>query len=123
MWRWPRKHRFLGFICIHCDHTTGLDPWQLREMPRDMAECPNRVGAPPFGPFELMFGSVDCYIPSIGSGPNINRQPATRPRMVTVAYTPSMKPPKSDKKDDFGKVTEEPLGRLRAMRSAHKSSR
>jgi len=25
--------------CVYCGDRTGLDAWQLREMPRDMAYC------------------------------------------------------------------------------------
>lgn len=43
--------------CRHCGDTTGLDNWQLRDMPVDMAECQKgqRMGL-----FELLSESVNC---------------------------------------------------------------
>ena len=71
----PRKHVFInpgikpmpglapnwiGYTCKHCGNRSGLDAWQIAEMPLDMALCPNSR-APRMGIFERLFGSVDCY--------------------------------------------------------------
>ena len=35
----PLAPMWLGRKCIFCEHISGLDDWQIRDMPVDMAEC------------------------------------------------------------------------------------
>ena len=30
-----------AYVCMHCGKVSGLDGWQIRDMPKDMAVCPN----------------------------------------------------------------------------------
>lgn len=44
--------------CKHCGRVSGLDAWQLREMPIEMARCPDspvRIGF-----WEWWSGKIDC---------------------------------------------------------------
>jgi hypothetical protein len=50
---------WIGFICKFCGHISGLDAWQIRDMPINMAECnksPIRIGF-----FEGIKGSINCF--------------------------------------------------------------
>jgi hypothetical protein len=49
---------WLGYACNFCGHVSGLDGWQLRDMPTSMAACPaSTVRA---GWWERLTGSVNC---------------------------------------------------------------
>lgn len=50
---------WVGYTCKFCGKRSGLDAWQIKDMPPDMAECgksPVRMGI-----FERFFGSVNCF--------------------------------------------------------------
>jgi hypothetical protein len=46
---WPKKHRYTAGYpdgrCIYCGRQTGLDAWQLKELPKEMAMCPKGESA------------------------------------------------------------------------------
>jgi len=53
---------WVGYTCLDCGKVSGLDAWQIEQMPTDMAECPKgrRLGL-----FERLWlrlwpSSVDC---------------------------------------------------------------
>lgn len=53
--------RWLGLQCLYCGHVSGLDPWQLRQMPGSMAACvvsPVRAGL-----WEWLTDTINCIAP------------------------------------------------------------
>ncbi len=50
------------YKCIHCNDVTGLNGWQIREMPKEMSKCPN--GKLVFKPLNFIFvpliGGYNC---------------------------------------------------------------
>ncbi len=46
-----------GFVCKHCGHVSGLDAWQVENMPESMAACPRGV---PASIKERLVGNYDC---------------------------------------------------------------
>jgi len=49
---------WVGHVCKFCGKRSGLDGWQFRDMPKDMARCeksPVRAGF-----FESLSASVNC---------------------------------------------------------------
>ena len=61
-WFFLRKHKYhngawpIG-TCMYCDHKTGLDTWQLRQMPMSMALC---INGERMGFWEKIFGTINC---------------------------------------------------------------
>ena len=54
---------WIGYTCIFCHYLSGLNDWQLRDMPLSMAECQKstvKVGF--FERIRMFFGGrgVDC---------------------------------------------------------------
>ncbi len=49
---------WVGFTCTQCGVTSGLDEWQLREMPRSIAVCPESIVR--CSPLESLSGTFDC---------------------------------------------------------------
>ena len=72
---WPRIHQyttrgdievtndfsFTQYICTCCEKTTGLDPWQIRDMPASMARCSFGKPANLKELLGLLFESVNCF--------------------------------------------------------------
>ena len=49
-----------NLVCKHCDHVSGLDDWQLKNMPIEMARCPKsptRIGF-----WERLRNSINCSV-------------------------------------------------------------
>lgn len=47
-----------NLVCKHCGNVSGLDDWQLKDTPLEMARCPKsptRIGF-----WEWLFDEVDC---------------------------------------------------------------
>ena len=42
--------------CIHCNDVSGLNGWQIREMPKEMSKCPS--GKLIFKPLNFIFGPL-----------------------------------------------------------------
>lgn len=76
----PRKHQFadpgvrpmpdvapswVGYICVHCGDRSGLDDWQIEDMPNEMAICPSD-DAPHMTLWEFLWGEIDCMAPTKG---------------------------------------------------------
>jgi len=60
----PRKHKFtdgsLGGTCKHCQKSYGLNSWQLKTMPKEMALCESKE-APRMSIWDwLDLDGVDC---------------------------------------------------------------
>lgn len=56
--------KWAGYACKHCHKISGLDAWQIRDMPVEMARCPD--GARRMGLLERARGSVNCMAPKEG---------------------------------------------------------
>lgn len=52
---------WLGYTCRFCGHVSGLDGWQLRDMPSSMARCDSSTLRA--GLWERFTDSVNCLLP------------------------------------------------------------
>jgi hypothetical protein len=58
--------QWLGLQCLHCGRVSGLDPWQIVQMPVGMATCaksPVRMGV-----WEWVRDSINCLAPGWRNG-------------------------------------------------------
>lgn len=65
--------RWIGFTCIYCNDVSGLNAWQIKEMPISMSGCPRGIDV---GILErgrsLLSGSINCLAPDKDS-PSLKR--------------------------------------------------
>lgn len=72
---WPRRHSYRAsgfetyyghvvpkYTCVFCNRHAGLERWQIRNMPRALAACPNGVRLTLRQIVKMLFtDAVDCY--------------------------------------------------------------
>ncbi len=51
---------WVGYTCVHCGHRSGLDAWQLKDMPREKAMCLKSPKCAGF--FEWLADSINCLL-------------------------------------------------------------
>lgn len=56
----PLAPNWLGRKCFYCNKISGLDDWQIRDMPKDMAKC--SVSKKRSSLWEYITGCYDCLI-------------------------------------------------------------
>ena len=53
---------WIGYTCLDCGRVSGLDAWQIQDMPTSMAKCSQgrRLGVFEWLALKLVFAGIDC---------------------------------------------------------------